>query len=76
MRPRRDDYLRYLLEKPDGRVELRRTFLKRLAKGESFKAICEDLWLPWNLTCAELGFHSSHIEEAYWPPKVEQHETI
>jgi len=72
----RKGYLNYLLSLPNGRVELRRTFLKRLAKGESFKAICEDLGLPWNLTCDELGFDSSHTEEPYWPPKEERHETI
>lgn len=75
MRPNRKDFLFHLLEQPDGHAKLRQTFLKRLAKGESFKAICEDLWLPWNATCAELGFHPSHAEEPYWP-KEEQHETI
>lgn len=75
MRPNRKDYLDYLLEQPGGRAELRQQFMKRLAKGETFKAICEDLRLPWNATCAELGFHSSHAEEPYWPPKEVQHET-
>lgn len=72
---KRERRLCYLLD-IQGRAGLRRAFLDRIAAGESFKAICEEMKLPWVMTCKELGIDDWHLYEPYFtkkkaPPSVE-----
>ncbi|MDP2824707.1 MAG: hypothetical protein Q8O52_18750 [Sulfuritalea sp.] len=65
---KRERRLCFLID-TQGRAELRRAFLDRIVVGESFKAICEEMKLPWIMTCKELGIDDSHLAEVYFPKK-------
>jgi hypothetical protein len=55
------------LAKPNGRELLARIVASRMAQGLAFKAICEDLQLPWNLTRKVLNLDAEILDDAYHP---------
>lgn len=69
----RNAILQAYLDRPGGRETLCAIFWRRINRGASFKEVCEDLRLPWNKTCMELGIDSSHLQDAYYPPKENDH---
>lgn len=64
------------LSKPNGRELLARIFSSRMAAGTGFKAICEDMELPWNLTRKALNLDAVILDDAYHPPPRYSHAEI
>ncbi len=73
---KRKHILQAWLSRPNGREFLARIFSSRMAAGAGFKAICEDMELPWNLTRKALNLDAVILDDAYHPPPRCNHAEI
>jgi hypothetical protein len=73
---KRNRILQSWLSRPNGRELLARIVASRMARGSGFKAICEDMQLPWNLTRKALNLDAVILDDAYHPPPRCNHAEI
>jgi hypothetical protein len=76
MMTKRKRILQSWLSRPNGRELLARIFSSRMAAGTGFKAICEDMELPWNLTRKALNLDAVILDDAYHPPPRYSHAKV